>query len=136
MEHSQWTLAIPSSGSDPIAGSFSATESSESASGESYCQVKIVIGVHRRFEFMLWNLLFPAFMLGSSVLTQWGIPMEMADGRLGLCFGLLLALIALKFVIVNLLPAVSYLTFLDEYMLRCGRALEGDSLCGRAHVAT
>ena len=118
MEHSQWELAQPASIDNPIAGRFGETKSTESAAAKSYCKVTIRMGVHRRHEFMQWNFLFPAFLLGGSALMQWSIPIEAADARIGLGFSLVLALVALKLGIVPFLPTVSYLTFLDKYMIR------------------
>jgi len=117
MEHSQWKLAQPASINNPIAGRFEVTESTDSVSAKSYCKVTIRMGVHRRHEFMQWNFLFPAFLFGGSALMQWGIPIEAADARIGLGFSLVLALVALKLGIVSFLPTVSYLTFLDKYMI-------------------
>lgn len=112
MEHSQWSLA--SINGEVMVPTFSVVHDQ---SGRACRQVSVAFGLHRRYEYAVWNVAVPSLLLSGSALTQWGVPRENVGERLGIVFGLLLALVALKLSSTNMVPALSYLTILDKYLV-------------------
>ena len=70
-------------------------------------------------EFFKWNVELPMGCLTGLSFTVSSIPLDDVQGRLSVTLTLLLTLVAYKLVISAELPAVSYLTILDKYILVC-----------------
>lgn len=71
----------------------------------------------RRPGFFLWNVLLVVFFICSLALTTFSVPFSLVQNRLQLGFILLLSLVAFKFTVANNLPKISYLTYLDKYII-------------------
>ena len=92
-----------------------------SISRDNVCNaVTINLNTVRYFSYYLYNVLFVITLLCFSAVGAWTITPPMDDGggaRLSLDLNLILATTAFKFVIAGQLPAVSYLTVLDRYIV-------------------
>jgi hypothetical protein len=71
----------------------------------------------RRYQSYVWNMYFVAFLVSGLAFTTVAVdPVKFAD-RCSITIGLLLTIVALKFVISDQLPKLAYLTHLDYYLL-------------------
>lgn len=92
------------------------SDPADSSSGFTYSRLKISIHVRRKSGYYLTNVIFPAFMITSSVLASFGLDSTIEDGsRLEMCAGVLVALTTFKY----LLKLVAYNTLFDWYVLSC-----------------
>ena len=89
---------------------------SDSSSGYVYSRLDISMHVRRRSFYYLLNIIFPCFMITSSLLASYGL--EATDStRLEVSITVLLALTTFKFVLAGTLPQVNYATLFDYYVL-------------------
>eukprot|EP00055_Hartaetosiga_balthica_P002197 m.3041 g.3041 ORF g.3041 m.3041 type:complete len:413 (+) comp2009_c0_seq1:192-1430(+) len=97
------------------------TDSRHAGSGKSYPLAPLSISIIRKGSYYLWNVVFPAFLITTasavSMVTNPEDPKELLDQRMSITLTLLLTLVAVKFVVANDIPNVSYLTWLDTYIL-------------------
>jgi hypothetical protein len=73
--------------------------------------------VSRRFGFYVWNIFFVMFFICSMTFTTFAVVINKPENRLQLTFILLLTTITFKFAVNQSLPRISYLTYLDKYIL-------------------
>eukprot|EP00397_Hematodinium_sp_SG-2012_P038456 GEMP01041836.1.p1 GENE.GEMP01041836.1~~GEMP01041836.1.p1 ORF type:complete len:463 (+),score=68.84 GEMP01041836.1:308-1696(+) len=85
-----------------------------SSRNHSY-QVRIL--VRRQWDHVVWNILFPMFLLSLLSFVVYFIELEDLPNRFQVTLTLLLTVIAFKLCTRELLPAVSYLTVLDHYII-------------------
>ncbi|ESN93036.1 hypothetical protein HELRODRAFT_189657 [Helobdella robusta] len=71
----------------------------------------------RRPEFFIWNILIVMFLICSLSFATFAVGVGLPQNRLQLSFILLLTTVSFKFVVNQSLPMISYLTYLDKYIL-------------------
>ncbi|XP_013387103.1 uncharacterized protein LOC106156405 isoform X2 [Lingula anatina] len=71
----------------------------------------------RRPWFFVWNIFLVTFLFCSLSFATFSVEYNLPQNRLQLSFTLVLTAVAFKFVINQSLPRVSYLTYLDKYLL-------------------
>merc|ERR1712142_1083703 len=71
----------------------------------------------RRPGFFLWNIFLVMLFICSLAFATFSVDLERPQNRLQLSFILLLTTITFKFVVSQTLPRISYLTYLDKYIL-------------------
>eukprot|EP00397_Hematodinium_sp_SG-2012_P005888 GEMP01005912.1.p1 GENE.GEMP01005912.1~~GEMP01005912.1.p1 ORF type:complete len:636 (+),score=116.63 GEMP01005912.1:88-1995(+) len=81
---------------------------------DSY-EVKII--VKRHWDNVVWNILFPMFLLTMLSFVVYFIDIKDLPNRFQVTLTLLLTVIAFKLSTRELLPAVSYLTVMDHYII-------------------
>eukprot|EP00054_Salpingoeca_dolichothecata_P026878 m.194172 g.194172 ORF g.194172 m.194172 type:complete len:252 (+) comp25791_c0_seq3:377-1132(+) len=99
--------------------SASKTDPADSSSNKEYCIIDITIKLRRRPTFYIYNVAIPMFFLTTMSACSWSIDREDIPSRLSVTLTLLLTAVAYKIVISSELPAVSYVTALDSYILTC-----------------
>lgn len=73
----------------------------------------------RRIGFFIWNIFFVVFFICTMTFTTFAVTYTATPNRLQLSFILLLTNITFKFTVCQSLPKISYLTYLDYYVLSC-----------------
>ena len=91
----------------------------ESASEQVYSRVKITVRVQRRRGYWLSNVVAPLFIVSSSLFATFVLPVEETNDRLAASLTILLAMVTFKTVVSEQLPKISYLTWLDYYVIAC-----------------
>lgn len=96
---------------------------SESTEGLIYDKIQFRVFVSRDSGFYLSNVIAPMAVLtflspSSCFVDEDGSSLSMGD-RLDVILALLLTAVAYKFVVADSLPKISYMTFLDHYILLC-----------------
>lgn len=71
----------------------------------------------RRPGFFIWNIFLVMLFICSLAFTTFTVDFRKPENRLQLSFILLLTTITFKFVVSQTLPRISYLTYLDKYIL-------------------
>ena len=89
------------------------TEREKSWTGDQFSGVKVAVWFQRRHENDLYNIAIVQMALTSLVAGVWTMEPE---NRLEPDFTLVLAGVAMKFVIAETLPPVSYVTLLEKYI--------------------
>lgn len=81
----------------------------------SMSQICLHVPIERRSAFYVTNNFGIMFLITSTTFLIWRIDVEDVADRFSLDFTLLLTIVAFKLVQAGLIPAVSYLTILDNY---------------------
>ena len=71
----------------------------------------------RQPEFYIYNVVLTTFLIVMCNMSVVTIPIEDFTDRMSITMTLLLTMVAFKFVLVNWVPVVPYLTYLDKYNL-------------------
>ncbi|CAH1788931.1 unnamed protein product [Owenia fusiformis] len=71
----------------------------------------------RRSVYFLWNIFLVTFLICCLCLATFSVDRTLPQNRLQLSFTLVLTNIAFKFVVNQCLPKISYLTYLDKYII-------------------
>eukprot|EP00918_Siedleckia_nematoides_P052393 GHVU01114497.1.p1 GENE.GHVU01114497.1~~GHVU01114497.1.p1 ORF type:complete len:481 (+),score=66.98 GHVU01114497.1:535-1977(+) len=71
----------------------------------------------RRPGFFVWNIFLVMLFICSLAFATFTVDLRLPQNRLQLSFILLLTTITFKFVVSQTLPRISYLTYLDKYIL-------------------
>lgn len=71
----------------------------------------------RRSPFFLWNIILVMMFICTLIFTTFTVDQNLPQSRMQLSFILLLSNITFKFTVNQTLPKVSYLTYLDKYIL-------------------
>lgn len=95
------------------------TVSSEGSSANDYPLYHIKCHVKRRSGYYLWNITMIIFLISLLSFCSFSVEISSPSDRLSVTLTLLLTAVAFKFVVSQSLPTISYLTFLDKYVL-CG----------------
>ena len=77
----------------------------------------MVILVGRQPTFYLLNVGLPVFFFAPMAMLQFGVPRDQVDARLSVSLAIVLTATAHKYTVSSLVPAVSYLTYIDKYTL-------------------
>lgn len=95
------------------------TVSSEGSSANDYPLYHIKCHVKRKSGYYLWNITMIIFLISLLSFCSFSVEISSPSDRLSVTLTLLLTAVAFKFVVSQSLPTISYLTFLDKYVL-CG----------------
>lgn len=87
------------------------------ASTDKHAIMSFTCRASRRVGFFLWNIFFVMFFICSMTFTTFGVTFTLIQNRLQLTFILLLTTVTFKFTVNQSLPKISYLTYLDYYVL-------------------
>jgi len=101
---------------------FNFTLKQKSARGDARSTILLQINMVRSQKYYFFNVVSPMLLLTSSEACSWTMDTGGEDGqgsRIVYDLNLILATIAFKFVIVGMLPQVSYMTTLDGYIFAC-----------------
>ncbi|KAL5019810.1 hypothetical protein ScPMuIL_002702 [Solemya velum] len=71
----------------------------------------------RRSGFFIWNIMLMMFMISSLSITTFAVDRILPQNRLQLSLTLVLVAVTFRFVANQILPKISYLTILDQYIL-------------------
>lgn len=80
----------------------------------SFC---VAAKVSRRPQFFMWNIIVVMGVICSMAFVTFTVALETPQSRLQLTFILLLTTVTFKFVVNKSLPRISYLTYMDKYIL-------------------
>jgi hypothetical protein len=83
----------------------------------------IILQVKRKPKFWVVNFGIVSSILCSLMACTYAIPVENIGERLGVAFTLVLTMTATKYLMMEKLPSVAYLTYLDWHILFCGMML-------------
>ena len=82
-------------------------------------QFRVVIPIQRQHNHHLLHIVSVLFLLVTGNFAMFIVPLENLADRLSIVLTLFLTVIALKFLVGEKLPAVPFLTAIDQYMLGC-----------------
>jgi len=85
--------------------------------GRTYPNIVIRLKCERKWKTYLYNMILLLFALTGLSLTAFFLSFDDLGDRLGLLITLLLTIVAFSIVIQDKLPTVTYLTFMDRYIL-------------------
>lgn len=71
----------------------------------------------RRPGYFVWNIFMITFLICSLAFATFSVDKELPQNRLQLSFTLVLTAVAFKSVVNSSLPRISYLTYMDKYLL-------------------
>lgn len=97
----------------------SVTDVTESASGTQYSVLDASVCVTRRAGFWVMNVVFPIFLITLTNAASYTVPPTDVADRCSISLTLMLTTVAYKYIIADKLPAISYLTLIDKYVLLC-----------------
>ncbi|CAH8469114.1 unnamed protein product [Heterobilharzia americana] len=86
-------------------------------SSQSHPCVSVTCRAARRPGYFYWNVFLIMFFITGLSFATFAVPPERPENRLQLSFTLFLTSVAFKFVINQSLPKISYLTYMDKYVL-------------------
>ena len=86
-----------------------------SADGLARCHIQIFIS--REPSFFLFNIVLVTFLIVFIALSVWALDVHDYSSRISVLMTTVLTVVAFKFVTINMVPAVPYLTLMDKYML-------------------
>ncbi|CAH8444194.1 unnamed protein product [Dicrocoelium dendriticum] len=79
--------------------------------------ISVTCRAARRPGYFYWNVFLIMFFITGLSFATFAVPPERPENRLQLSFTLFLTSVAFKFVINQSLPKISYLTYMDKYVL-------------------
>nr|VZI36563.1 unnamed protein product [Spirometra erinaceieuropaei] len=88
-----------------------------SNSSQSHSCLSVTCRAARRPGYFYWNVFLIMFFITGLSFPTFAVSAERPENRLQLSFTLFLTSVAFKFVINQSLPKISYLTFMDKYVL-------------------
>ena len=91
----------------------------EGTSSNSYPQYRIRLNVMRRYSFYLYNVAFIMCLITLLTFTSFAVKTDAVGDRIQITLTLLLTSVAFKYYAQQFVPTVSYLTFLDKYVMTC-----------------
>ncbi|CAH8490440.1 unnamed protein product [Schistosoma rodhaini] len=86
-------------------------------SSQSHPCISVTCRAARRPGYFYWNVFLIMFFITGLSFATFAVPPERPENRLQLSFTLFLTSVAFKFVINQSLPKISYLTYMDKYVL-------------------
>ena len=87
------------------------------AEDRKFPSLEMVLLVGRQPTFYLLNVGLPVFFFAPMAMLQFGVPRDQVDARLSVSLAIVLTATAHKYTVSSLVPAVSYLTYIDKYTL-------------------
>lgn len=88
-----------------------------SSSNRCHPALSVTCRAARRPGYFYWNVFLVMFFISALSFVTFAVSPELPQNRLQLSFTLLLTSITFKFVINQSLPKISYLTYMDKYVL-------------------
>ncbi|ELU17488.1 hypothetical protein CAPTEDRAFT_228357 [Capitella teleta] len=88
-----------------------------SSSNRCHPALSVTCRAARRPGYFYWNVFLVMFFISALSFATFAVSPELPQNRLQLSFTLLLTSITFKFVINQSLPKISYLTYMDKYVL-------------------
>lgn len=95
------------------------TEKADSASGVRYCKAYFAITLSRKAGNVLWNIMFIMTLVGCFSFATFALPPSDLGSRLSVVLTLVLTTVAFKYVTMNMMPAISYVTMMDVVIYGC-----------------
>lgn len=93
------------------------SHASQSRSGTSRPLAIVKLYIDRKSQYYLVNIALPMALICALSFSSYGIDPNDLPARLSVTLTLVLTAVAYKFVLAQSIPAVSYLTTLDKYVL-------------------
>jgi hypothetical protein len=93
------------------------TDPAFSSTAKVYSEFQISVMVQRRVVWYMTHMALPMITITFSSFAVIAIPVNDISGRIEICTSLILALIAVSFVVSDHLPRVSVTTFADDYTI-------------------
>ena len=87
--------------------------------GRQFPALDFSLLIRRKPLYYLLNVVYPMATFAFMANFQIALPRYETADRFSVCFSLLLTVVAFKFSISQMLPAVSYLTVMDTFLLAC-----------------
>lgn len=87
------------------------------AGPERYSRLLTTIQLQRRSWQLVWQMVFPLLVLVSMIWSIFWIDIESLPDRLNVSFIGVLTIVAYQFVVIDHMPNMSYLTFIDALLL-------------------
>ncbi|VDD79265.1 unnamed protein product [Mesocestoides corti] len=87
------------------------------SSSQKHPCISVTCRAARRPGYFYWNVFLIMFFITGLSFATFSVSAERPENRLQLSFTLFLTSVAFKFVINQSLPKISYLTFMDKYVL-------------------
>jgi len=84
-----------------------------------YSRLVINLLVTRKAGFWMYNVLLPLFIIASCMLASYALDPRDLPNRMAIVLTVMLAMVAFKYAITERLPAISYATLIDLYVLFC-----------------
>jgi hypothetical protein len=84
---------------------------------ERYSRLLTTIQLRRRSWQLVWQMVFPLLVLVSMIWSIFWIDIESLPDRLNVSFIGVLTIVAYQFVVIDHMPNMSYLTFIDALLL-------------------
>merc|ERR1719230_2514937 len=84
-----------------------------------YPTIVISARVYRRQGFVLLNVALPMSVFVLLSVLQFAVPPDEQDSRLAVTLTLVLTAAAYKYTVAGMMPSISYLTFMDQYVMAC-----------------
>ncbi|KAK2151359.1 hypothetical protein LSH36_366g04034 [Paralvinella palmiformis] len=88
-----------------------------SSSARCHPALSVTCRAARRPGYFYWNVFLVMFFISALSFATFAVSPELPQNRLQLSFTLLLTSVTFKFVINQSLPKISYLTYMDKYVL-------------------
>mmetsp|Transcript_12914 Transcript_12914/g.19421 ORF Transcript_12914/g.19421 Transcript_12914/m.19421 type:complete len:416 (+) Transcript_12914:283-1530(+) len=96
---------------------FDLAEANNTFTASQHPTYTLTLPVRRKAGFYIWNIMIPFSLISGLTLTCFALPPEEINDRLTIVMTMILTAVAFKFVASQGLPPISYLTFLDKYVL-------------------
>ncbi|KXZ51908.1 hypothetical protein GPECTOR_11g36 [Gonium pectorale] len=93
------------------------TDARRNDDGLRFTTLNIYVCLRRKLGFYGWNIMLPIFLLVTISFASFFFEASALSDRLNLTLVVLLTLVAFKFVVSQYLPAASYLTYMDMYLV-------------------
>uniref|UniRef100_A0A7S2V206 Neurotransmitter-gated ion-channel ligand-binding domain-containing protein n=1 Tax=Fibrocapsa japonica TaxID=94617 RepID=A0A7S2V206_9STRA len=95
------------------------SQASESATGARYCRAYLALTVSRKPEHILWNVMVIMALVGFMSFSTYALnPSDLGD-RQACVLTLLLTTVAFKYVTIQMMPEVPYVTLMDAVIYLC-----------------
>ena len=90
-----------------------------SAEELTYSELTMQLHVGRKASFWAYHLIIPLFIITTALLLGYGIKQQDFNDRSQITLSVLLSQVGFKYVAASMLPKLSYLTYIDHYVLGC-----------------
>jgi len=91
----------------------------EGSSPNIFPLYKVRLHVRRQFGFYLYNIALIMCLITALTFTSFAVGADSIGDRIQITLTLLLTSVAFKYYVQQFVPTVSYLTFMDKYILSC-----------------
>eukprot|EP01043_Picozoa_sp_COSAG02_P022253 COSAG02_NODE_1152_length_14201_cov_9.055595_1_plen_584_part_00 len=95
------------------------TDPQQSAQELTYSMLTMDLHVERKEGFWVHHLIIPLFIITTTLMLGYAIGQENFNDRAQFTLTLLLSQVGFKYVVASMLPRLSYVTYIDLYVLGC-----------------